>query len=865
MFNSAQGLLKKKSTLIGAGALSVVALVVPLTAALVLAPQDATAQQRGPAGGQPGLAVRTTPAQLGTISNVLSYAGSVQASQQVNVAPQTSGTISTLAVDVGSQVHQGDVIATLQQQALPAALLQAQANVQAAQSKLDQINEGARPETIQEAQAVLQAAQAKLLGDLQGRPETVASAQAALNAAQQKLQELENEGRPESVQEAQDNLNAAQSKLQALLNGQTPDVLSADKTAVDADISALGSAEAGLANLPANDASNLQAAQSQLQTDQAATAAAQAAVTNAQQQNQVNSIVAQTTADSDQAAVNAAQAALQAAQNPLPSQIAAAQATVATAQSTLQSAQSSLNNLSAGGSTSTTGSTSSGSGSGSSGSSTSAPCAGSNSNSTVCSDDLASGNAAVTAGYAQVNSAQQALTLLQHGGPPATLATLQSAVTAAQDRLKQDQAKLGAQGSANASSLATAQSNMTADQQKVVADQAKVTALTNGSIASERATAQSALQAAQDKLTSDQAKLDVATGGPLQTDLQQAQAAVDSALQAFVLAQNPNQPQDIQQQLDAVQQAQETLATAQVPATQQAIQQDQATMAQDQAALQLAQVPYLPSDIQAQQALVAQAESAVATAQNNLDQTVVTAPFTGVISAKLLSAGALASASAPIVTEISSAVEVHITIEEARVSQIQPGLEVQVQVPAYPGQNIPGKVVTVAPSGNATAHTFDVKIIPDQPSTQLLVGEYVNVQITAQQDTNVVLIPTDAIVQTASGPVVFVDNNGVANQVPVQIGLQDSTNTEITGGVNPGDQVVIAGQTALQNGARVQIVAPTGSSGQSGGSGQSGQSGTGGQGGSGAAAGGGAAAGAGASAGGAGGGPNAQASPTPGS
>src|SRR5215469_11079675 len=106
---------------------------------------------------------------------------------------------------------------------------------------------------------------------------------------------------------------------------------------------------------------------------------------------------------------------------------------------------------------------------------------------------------------------------------------------------------------------------------------------------------------------------------------------------------------------------------------------------------------YTDSDLQAAVAGVAQAEAAVSLAQANLDQTTVIAPFDGVVGTRALTAGAFATPSTAILTLSSTNVEVHVTVEEANLAQVHPGLDVTLTVPAYPGQNFPAKVVTVAP------------------------------------------------------------------------------------------------------------------------------------------------------------------------
>src|SRR5262249_7289819 len=153
------------------------------------------------------------------------------------------------------------------------------------------------------------------------------------------------------------------------------------------------------------------------------------------------------------------------------------------------------------------------------------------------------------------------------------------------------------------------------------------------------------------------------------------------------------------------------------------------------------------ADLEAAQAGVAVAQAAVAAAQSNLDQTVVTAPFDGVVGQKLLVPGAFASAQTPIVTLVSPTVEGHLTVEEARLSQLQPRQAVQLTVPAFPGTTFPGHVATIAPVGDPKAHTFDVKILPDNQDGRLLPGMFAQVQVTTASSGDAVLVPVGALVQ----------------------------------------------------------------------------------------------------------------------
>src|SRR3982074_1843804 len=119
-------LTANKPVIFSIAAVLILAAVVPLASALLVQPQAATAQQGGPPGGA-GLVVRTVPVGVGPISSVLGYAGAVQSTQQVNVVARSSGIIQDIPVDVGRARHRGYTLAVLDQGALPAQLLQAQA------------------------------------------------------------------------------------------------------------------------------------------------------------------------------------------------------------------------------------------------------------------------------------------------------------------------------------------------------------------------------------------------------------------------------------------------------------------------------------------------------------------------------------------------------------------------------------------------------------------------------------------------------------------------------------------------------------------------------------------------------------------
>lgn len=211
------------------------------------------------------------------------------------------------------------------------------------------------------------------------------------------------------------------------------------------------------------------------------------------------------------------------------------------------------------------------------------------------------------------------------------------------------------------------------------------------------------------------------------------------------------------------------------------------------------------ADIEGARATLAQAQAALATSQASLDQTSIVAPFDGIVAARLLEAGATVTAQAPIFTLLARVLEVHITVDEARLAQIRPGLDVELTVPAYPGKTFKGAVASISPLGDARAHTFDVRIFLEDPTQQLRAGMFTQANVIAASKPNAVLVPNGAITQQGRGSVVFVVVDGKAAQRIVRLGVVDETNSEVLEGVAAGDQVVTVGQNVLRDGQAVQV------------------------------------------------------------
>ncbi|HEY7042957.1 MAG TPA: efflux RND transporter periplasmic adaptor subunit, partial [Nocardioidaceae bacterium] len=333
----------------------------------------------------------------------------------------------------------------------------------------------------------------------------------------------------------------------------------------------------------------------------------------------------------------------------------------------------------------------------------------------------------------------------------------------------------------------------------------KLDALTGTGVAAQREQLQSQLVAAQERLKSDAAKLDQVLAGPQQEEIDAAAAAVRQAEQQLALAVVPSTEDDIRAQRALVDQARQQLEKARLPAAPADIQQQRETVAEREAVLQSKANPFTVNDLNAAQAAVDQARSQVAVAQGTLDQTIVVAPFDGVISQRLLAPGSFATTTTPIVALVGADIETHVTVEEARLASFAPGQTVALEVPAYPGVLFPGRVTAVSPTGDTRAHTFDVTIVPTGSDQRLRPGMFAQVDLTVSEKDEAVLVPREAVVQQDGRSVVFVVQDGRARARPVETGISSDQGIEIVSGVTPGDRVVVVGQQGLRDGSAVRL------------------------------------------------------------
>lgn len=431
-----------------------------------------------------------------------------------------------------------------------------------------------------------------------------------------------------------------------------------------------------------------------------------------------------------------------------------------------------------------------------------------------------------------VTDAEQSLIIQE-----ANLAVLQEpatavAITAAEASVASAQAQLDdLLAGPTEAEIAAAAADVEAAQADVAAASTRLNNAQNGASAAEIQAAQLALGQAQTTATqaTEQHTTILATiqdsntpGGMLdmlneaelaaRVNVLQANAAAAAAQETLnnLLSGNPNDVASAQASL-ATAVAQRNLAQAQyelllAPASASQIAAAEATLAQAQA--NLAQLQRGPTAAQrtAAEVQVENARINLERARLNLENGTLIAPFAGVVTAVHVQPGEVANG---ILVELSdnNDLEVVLSVNEVDLSQIEMGQETMVTLESWPDTPIPGRVTAVAPAATSAVGSslvnFPVTISLDETALPIRVGMTANAALELARRENTLLVPNGAIqVDRESGTynviLVQTDAQGqtVYETVPVTIGLRDGRYTEVTSGIQEGDELLIPDPTA---------------------------------------------------------------------
>ncbi len=211
-------------------------------------------------------------------------------------------------------------------------------------------------------------------------------------------------------------------------------------------------------------------------------------------------------------------------------------------------------------------------------------------------------------------------------------------------------------------------------------------------------------------------------------------------------------------------------------------------------------------------ARIDQAKADVAGSQVYSSFSRITAPINGIVVSRQADVGYMAAPGAPLLTiESGSDYRLEAAVQESQINKIHLRDQVQVQIDALGQQELAGTVVEIVPASDPASRTYLVKISTAPPSgNQQIIrsGLYGKARFITGQ-TQAFTIPRKAVVENGQLTSVYVvDQSGIARMRLVRTGKTYSERVEVLSGLKEGEQIVVDGVEAVNDGSRVREAAP---------------------------------------------------------
>ncbi len=283
------------------------------------------------------------------------------------------------------------------------------------------------------------------------------------------------------------------------------------------------------------------------------------------------------------------------------------------------------------------------------------------------------------------------------------------------------------------------------------------------------------------------------------------------------------------------------LAESQLSSARKSAAEDQAKLAQAELTLsrrqQLlkeqvvgkAELDEAQSNVDALKARIAYAEQQIGVAESqvnlqktNLADTVVRAPFSGIVVSKdaqpgemispVSAGGGFTRTGIGTIVDMSS-LEIEVDVNETYINRVTPGMKVEAVLDAYQDWRIPAHVITTIPTADRQKATVRVRIAFDQLDPRILPDMGVKVSFLRDEPAAGpsapiaprVLVPKTAV-RTAEGKsIVFVLKEDRVERRAISVGLEQGDQVEVVSGVTAGERVVTDGPPTLKDGDKVKV------------------------------------------------------------
>ncbi|MGO9935221.1 MAG: efflux RND transporter periplasmic adaptor subunit [Steroidobacteraceae bacterium] len=219
------------------------------------------------------------------------------------------------------------------------------------------------------------------------------------------------------------------------------------------------------------------------------------------------------------------------------------------------------------------------------------------------------------------------------------------------------------------------------------------------------------------------------------------------------------------------------------------------------------------------------ARAGVTVAQRSLDDTVIRAPFSGVVTEKAAQPGEMVS---PVsagggftrtgigtIVDMDS-LEVEVDVSENFINRVRPQQPVVIKLNAYPDWEIPGAVIAMIPTADRAKATVKVRIAIKQKDPRIIPEMGARVSFLSEDEPQAagaektpaprgVIIPGEAVATSGDTSIVYVVHDSTVERRAVRLGAKTSAGQIVIAGLAAGDTVALGELAKLGDGVRIRI------------------------------------------------------------
>jgi HlyD family secretion protein len=194
-------------------------------------------------------------------------------------------------------------------------------------------------------------------------------------------------------------------------------------------------------------------------------------------------------------------------------------------------------------------------------------------------------------------------------------------------------------------------------------------------------------------------------------------------------------------------------------------------------------------------------------AKENLAETNVKSPISGVVSSRTIEEGEMVgSTSVPFtVVQIDPAV-LAVNVSEQMLGNIKENDNVNVVIGAIKDKTFTGKIRSIAPVADERTSTYPVEIEIENKNNELKAGMFGEVDFITNKKEDVIVVKRETLIEKDNKTFVFtVTEDNKAKLIEVETGIDNGKEIEITKGINVGQPIIVKGQDYLIDGDKIKI------------------------------------------------------------